>query len=901
MSMGTPRCIDWGVLGDCGEAERARAILGEDTLWTRLFDLAELPSYRLITMDFLSTFRYMAHQAAVRVDEDAELPPDIEFSLYGQHFEMSIERFVVYLGIYYEPETVTDGFAQGLTQGEEGVMRAWWAQISDAPPCNLARCFALYYASFYHRQERGTLWGGAFITHIARTIGMVDMLDDLQAIEPRKLDRRTIISMKLAADIPGLGLRFIGQDGRPFQPPQAIVLPDQQQEEKSRPSPLREQAVDTAARGGGASAASTARLPCGAPDRAARGVAAPNCQTGRRVGPADDTCRATARSSRGSGPVDGRVRAFATGRVTAYTVPGATRTEELVGSTFCKMVISKTNLSRINWCSLKLIASSNVNRVRDLKCNSFCTMIECQKADDDDDDDNSIEVTESPDLPIWVRTIENDSLVTKSLEDEFVLPSVSYWIENYKRGETKEYNKITVGNKDENDMKKIAKVLMKLYESVDSVVLALNDTNVIPSESLVVQMLKRFDNNWKSAYGVFIWAESHMGSKFSPDMYDLLVDCLGKSKKFDLMRLVVKQMLQIGDHYVTINTMAKVIRRFSKAGLHEDAIDEFRRIEQFGVKKDLSAFNILIDALAKEKNAERAHDIFLEFKDEISPNAHTFNSLIHGWSKARDIEKIQTTMEQMKEQGINPDVVSYTSLIEAYCCEKDFRKVDHVLKEMQANRCPPNIITYTILMHARGKSKETDEALKVYEKIKSTNCVLDASFFNSLIFILSKAGRLKDAREVFDEMPDQGVKHDTQTYNTMITSVCEHTQEENALKLLHEMEKCGVKPNFDTYAPLLKMFLKLKRMKVVSFLLSHMQDNNVSVGLGTYSLLVRGFCKNNKLKHACLFLEDAVMRGFVPFDTMFKLLETKLEKEGMTEEMKRIQELKLIQPTINRS
>ncbi|KAL8199646.1 hypothetical protein R6Q57_013214 [Mikania cordata] len=209
MSMGMPRCIDWGVLGDCREAERARAILGEDTPWTRLFDLAKLPTYRLLTVEFLSTFRYRAHQAAVRVEEDAELPPDIEFSLGGQHFEMSIERFAVHLGIYYEPETVSDKFTQGLTQGEEGVIRAWWAQISDTPftghrvrammirdpliryihrcivttisgsglsqewvtttdlfylhsliagrPCNLARCFALYYASFYHRQERGTL------------------------------------------------------------------------------------------------------------------------------------------------------------------------------------------------------------------------------------------------------------------------------------------------------------------------------------------------------------------------------------------------------------------------------------------------------------------------------------------------------------------------------------------------------------------------------------------------------------------------------------------------------------------------------------------------------------------------------------------------------------------------
>ncbi|KAD4586587.1 hypothetical protein E3N88_24188 [Mikania micrantha] len=85
MSVPTPRCIDWGLLADAGEAVRARAILGEDTPWTRLFDLADLPTYLLITVEFLSTFRYRAHQAAVREADDEELPPDIEFSLCGQH------------------------------------------------------------------------------------------------------------------------------------------------------------------------------------------------------------------------------------------------------------------------------------------------------------------------------------------------------------------------------------------------------------------------------------------------------------------------------------------------------------------------------------------------------------------------------------------------------------------------------------------------------------------------------------------------------------------------------------------------------------------------------------------------------------------------------------------------
>ncbi|KAD4178333.1 hypothetical protein E3N88_26924 [Mikania micrantha] len=128
MTVPTPRSIDWGLLADVGEAARARAILGEDTPWTRLFDIADMPTYRLITVEFLSTFRYRAHQAAVREEDDEELPPDVEFSLCGQHVEMSIERFAVHLGIYYEPKTVRDDFTQGLTQGEEGVMRAWWSQ-----------------------------------------------------------------------------------------------------------------------------------------------------------------------------------------------------------------------------------------------------------------------------------------------------------------------------------------------------------------------------------------------------------------------------------------------------------------------------------------------------------------------------------------------------------------------------------------------------------------------------------------------------------------------------------------------------------------------------------------------------------------------------------------------------
>ncbi|KAL8229000.1 hypothetical protein R6Q57_013900, partial [Mikania cordata] len=35
--------------------------------------------------------------------------------------------------------------------------RSLVSALTHCRPCNLARCFALYYASFYYRQERGVI------------------------------------------------------------------------------------------------------------------------------------------------------------------------------------------------------------------------------------------------------------------------------------------------------------------------------------------------------------------------------------------------------------------------------------------------------------------------------------------------------------------------------------------------------------------------------------------------------------------------------------------------------------------------------------------------------------------------------------------------------------------------
>ncbi|KAL8224223.1 hypothetical protein R6Q57_019698 [Mikania cordata] len=56
--MGHQKAIDYDLQTELGQQERMIAIIGEDTPWSRLFDTTYAPPYRLITVEFHSTFMY---------------------------------------------------------------------------------------------------------------------------------------------------------------------------------------------------------------------------------------------------------------------------------------------------------------------------------------------------------------------------------------------------------------------------------------------------------------------------------------------------------------------------------------------------------------------------------------------------------------------------------------------------------------------------------------------------------------------------------------------------------------------------------------------------------------------------------------------------------------------------
>ncbi|CAK7327094.1 unnamed protein product [Dovyalis caffra] len=500
---------------------------------------------------------------------------------------------------------------------------------------------------------------------------------------------------------------------------------------------------------------------------------------------------------------------------------------------------------------------------------------------------DSSNLPESPDLPTWLCNSQN---LSDTGDGDFVVPSLANWVENPNLETDRKVTRPLLFESEVSNVDKLGEILKKPYLSEDAVVKALNESRIDATNELVSQILMRFNNHWVSAYGVFIWANNQTGYVHTPELYDSMIDILGKFNKFSIMWKLVEQMKGL-DGFVSLATMSKVMRRLAKARKYKDAIDVFRGIEKYGVTKDKEALNALMDALVKEGSVEDAHAAFLEFKDCITLDSSTFNVLIHGYCKARMLVIARKTMEEMEKHGFHPNVVSYSCFIGAYCEQKDFRNVEAIFNEMQEKGCKPNVITYTTVMHALGKARQLNEALEVYEKMKRNGCLPDAKFYSSLMYILSQSGRIKDAWDVFEDMEKQGVRRNLWVYNTMVYAACAHSQGGSALKLLERMEGDSCKPDVKTYAPLLKTCCRKKNMKLLKFLLSHMFKNNVSVDLATYTLLVNELLMNGKLEHACFYFQEAVLKGMVPMVKTYKRLVKELEQKNMTEMKERIEKL----------
>ncbi|KAL8196812.1 hypothetical protein R6Q57_024466 [Mikania cordata] len=164
-------------------------------------------------------------------DFQPQPPPKILFRLCREQYDIYIRKFAVLIGLYSVAKIDILIYTKTISIADDAIFSAWWPRIGDQPfvrsaqdtrirdsliryfyrciatsiagrgmcqewctsqdlfylyclltgrPCTLARCLMKYFATYYHRHERG-VFDGVYVTRIACVHGLID-------IEPADMD-----------------------------------------------------------------------------------------------------------------------------------------------------------------------------------------------------------------------------------------------------------------------------------------------------------------------------------------------------------------------------------------------------------------------------------------------------------------------------------------------------------------------------------------------------------------------------------------------------------------------------------------------------------------------------------------------------------------------------------------
>ncbi|KAK8671948.1 hypothetical protein V6N13_038529 [Hibiscus sabdariffa] len=230
---------------------------------------------------------------------------------------------------------------------------------------------------------------------------------------------------------------------------------------------------------------------------------------------------------------------------------------------------------------------------------------------------------------------------------------------------------------------------------------------------------------------------------------------------------------------VTTSTVTCLIKVLGEEGLVNEGLACFYRMKQFHCKPDVVAYNMIIHALCRVGN----------------------------FNKARFL------LEQMELPGFRcpPDVFTYTILISSYCkfsmqtgCRKAIRRrlyeANHLFREMLFKGFVPDVVTYNCLIDGCCKTNRIERALELFEDMNKRNCVPNRITYNSFIRYYCVVNEIDKGIEMMRRM--QWMNHGVATnssYTPIIHALCEAGRVLEAKDFLFELIAGGSIPREYTY------------------------------------------------------------------------------------------------------
>lgn len=340
-------------------------------------------------------------------------------------------------------------------------------------------------------------------------------------------------------------------------------------------------------------------------------------------------------------------------------------------------------------------------------------------------------------------------------------------------------------------VKEVVDVVMG-SEWSDEVEKRLLDIKISVSNDFVVRVLKKLRQSPLKAVRVFKWFNEGCAWKHNVVTYNALVRVLGRHDSISEFWNMVNEMKNEG-HDIDIDTYVKILRRFQKIKMLEDAVKLYEHMMDGPYKPSINDCSLLLRSISASRNPdmELVFRVSKKYEEAGHSLSKSFYDGIHrSLTSVGRFEEAEEIMEAMRKGGHEPDNITYSQMMYGLGKAGRLEEACKVIDIMEANGCAPDLKTWTILIQGHCAAGAVDKALFYFAKMMENDLDADADLLDILVKGFLNQNKISGAYKLLVELVQNLRLSPWQaTFKNLIDKLLGEKKIEEALDLLKLMKK----------------------------------------------------------------------------------------------------------------
>lgn len=264
-------------------------------------------------------------------------------------------------------------------------------------------------------------------------------------------------------------------------------------------------------------------------------------------------------------------------------------------------------------------------------------------------------------------------------------------------------------------------------------------------------------------------------------------------------------------------------------------------VTKMGFRGNLNSENALLGMYAKGGDMDTAFGLFLQMVDRRDVVSYTV--LINGYVELGFIDMARVIFDQM----VVKDLPSWNSMIHGYVKAKRPQYALELFEKMEMEMVRPDETTIVSVLSASASLSDLQFGRFVHRSVLRRKIGMDHFVGTALIDMYAKCGSLEEAMLTFYKMEYK----DTFTWTAVITGLANCGHGNKALSLFKQMERQGIEPNEATFVATLIACSRSGLLEEGCLLFDSMVEvYNLKPMVEHYGCLVDLLCRSGLLSQA---------------------------------------------------